>query len=83
MILPDWLKTHDGGLAKGLNERTWLVTLGGHPQWRLEAVPAKGAFSCSLVQTNNGKRLDGGMPYTSQEAALAGGLDELRTRLGW
>ena len=83
MTVPDWLKTRDGGLAKGLNERIWLVTLNGHPEWRLEAVPAKGKFSCAVVQTNNGKRLDDGKDYASQETALAGGLEELRTRLGW
>jgi hypothetical protein len=83
MTIPDWLKTRDGGLSKGLSERTWLVTLGGHPQWRLDAVPAKGLFSCAVLQTNNGQRMDGGMSYPTQEAALTGGLEELRAKLGW
>ena len=77
MIVPEWLTLRDGGLAKGLNDRTWIVTLDHQPLYRLEAVPAKGQFSCVVVQTNNGKRLDGGKTYSSKEAALAGGLAEL------
>lgn len=83
MTVPDWLSTRDGDLAKGLSDRTLLVTLNGHPQWRLDAVPAKGKFTCAVLQTNNGKRLDGGKEYPTQEAALAGGLEELRAKLGW
>jgi hypothetical protein len=59
------------------------VTLDGTPQYRLDALPAKGRFTCAVVQTNNGKRLDGGKDYATREAALAGGLEELRERLGW
>lgn len=83
MMPPDWLKNRTGGLAAGLNERTWLVTLNGHPQYRLVATPARGKFTCVITQTNNGKRLDAGAEYSSLENAIKGGLDELRTRLGW
>lgn len=80
---PDWLKARGGGLAPGLSEKTLLVTVDNHPQWRLDAVPAKGKFTCAVLQTNNGQRLDGGKEYPTREAALAGGLEELRARLGW
>ncbi|HEX3148854.1 MAG TPA: hypothetical protein VHR66_12305 [Gemmataceae bacterium] len=83
MTAPDWLSTRDGGLAKGLSDRTLMVTLNGHPQWRLDAGPAKGKFTCAVMQTNNGQRLDTGKEYPTQEAALAGGLEELRAKLGW
>ena len=83
MTVPDWLKLHDGGLAPGLNERTWVVTRSGEPEWRVEATPAKGKFSCAVVQLNNGKRLDERKEYSSLETALTGGLEELRNRLGW
>lgn len=83
MTAPDWLTTRDGGLAQGLSENVRLVTLSGHPQYRLDAVPAKGKFSCVVIQTNNGRRLDGGVEYPTRDAALAGGLDELRATLGW
>ena len=83
MTAPDWLVTRDGGLAKGLKDWTLMVTMNGQPQWRLDAVPAKGRFTCVVMQTNNGQRLDGGKEYPTQEAAWAGGLEELRAKLGW
>ena len=83
MTAPDWLTARNGGLAKGLADNVLPVTLDGHPQWRLDALPARGRFTCAVVQTNNGKRLDGGREYPTRDAALAGGLDELRTHLGW
>ncbi len=83
MTAPDWLAARDGGLAKGLADNVLHVTLGGHPQYRLDALPARGQFTCAVIQTNNGKRVDAGKEYPSREAALAGGLEELRTTLGW
>jgi hypothetical protein len=83
MTAPDWLTARDGGLAKGINDRTVLVTLNGHPMWRLDAVPSKGKFTCAVLQTNSGQRMDDGKEYPTQEAAFAGGLDELRAKLGW
>jgi hypothetical protein len=82
MTAPEWLTSRDGGLATGPIGATF-VTLDGEPLWRLDAVPAKGQFTCTIVQTNNGKRLDAGKLYPDREAALAGGLEELRSRLGW
>jgi len=83
MTAPDWLSARDGGLAKGLKDWTLMVTLNGQPHWRLDAVPARGKFTCIVIQTNNGQRLDEGKEYPTQEAAWAGGLDELRAKLGW
>ena len=83
MTAPDWLMSRNGGLAKGLSDKVLLVTLDGHPQWRLDVLPARGRFTCAVIQTNNGKRLDGGKEYATRDAALAGGLDELRAHLGW
>ena len=83
MTVPDWLKTRDGGLAQGLKEDVLLVTLNGHPHYRLDALPAKGKFTCAIIQTNNGRRLDDGIEYSTRDAALAGGLEELRAKLGW
>jgi hypothetical protein len=83
MTTPDWLAVRDGRLVKGLSDRTWLVTIDGQPQYRLDEVPAKGQFTCAVVQTNNSRRLDGGKIYPTPDAALAGGLEELRTFLGW
>jgi hypothetical protein len=83
MTVPDWLKTRDGALAPGIRDTVLLVTLSGHPQYRLDALPAKGKYTCAVVQTNNGRRLDDGIGYPTSGAALAGGLEELRTKLGW
>ena len=83
MTIPDWLASRNGDLAMGLSDKTLHVTLDGHPQWRLDAVPAKGHYTCAILQTNNGKRLDEGKEYPTLEAALAGGLEELRAKLGW
>jgi hypothetical protein len=83
MTAPDWLTARAGGLAKGLNDRTVLVTLNGHPMWRLDTVPSRGEFTCVVLQTNSGKRMDDGKGYPTQEAAFAGGLEELRAKLGW
>jgi len=83
MTAPDWLTSRNGGLAKGINERTLLVTVDGEPMWRLDALPSKGQFTCAVLQTNSGRRLDAGKQYPTREAALAGGLEELRAKLGW
>ena len=83
MTAPDWLTTRGGEMSPGLNERTWLITLSGHPMYRLVAGPAKGKFTCTVTQTNNGKRLDAGAEYPNLPGALSGGLEELRTKLGW
>jgi hypothetical protein len=83
MNVPEWLARRGGALSPGLNEQTWMVTLDGHPQYRLFATPASGVLTCAIHQTNNGQRLDAGKNYPTVEAALAGGLDELRERLGW
>src|SRR5207244_1883129 len=57
---PDWLALHGGELRRGLDEFTWLVLLGGAPQYRLDIRPAKGKFMCAVMQTVNGRRLDRG-----------------------
>ena len=81
--VPDWLSRRDGALKPGIRDHILFVVLGGTPQYRLEVRPAKGKETCQVVQTNNGKRLDGGKEYADPATALAGGLDELRTALGW
>ena len=83
MTAPDWLTARGGGLKNGLTDNVLFVTLDSHPQWRLDALPARGRFTCAVIQTTNGRRLDGGKEYPNKEAALAGGVDELRAHLGW
>jgi hypothetical protein len=80
---PDWLARHDGELRPSKDGLSWIVYLGGEPQYVLRLAPAKGAFSCRIMQTINGKRLDSGAVYPSPEDAVRGGLEELRNALGW
>ncbi len=83
MTPPDWLTARNGGLKEGPTRSSLYVTLDGEPLWRLDPVPAKGQFACTVIVTNNGKRLDKGNVYSTRQAALAGGLEELRAMLGW
>ncbi len=80
---PDWLADHDAVLRSGVGQGAWLVVVGGRPLYRLVAAPAKNQFACAVVQLNNGKRLDKGGTSATPEAALQGGLDDLRAALGW
>ena len=80
---PEWLSKHGGELRQATVPDTWLILLGGQPQYRLVPVPAAGKSSCQVTQTNNGRRLDGGASYASADEALQGGLEDLRKALGW
>ena len=82
-VTPDWLKLRDGSLASGLQPGTVYISVAGRPQYRLDARPAKNQFVCSVTQTVNGKRLDDKDGYPTADAALVGGLDQLRVKLGW
>jgi len=83
MTVPDWLTKHDGALKLGLRDSVQFVIIDGVPQYKLEARPAAGSFICAVVQSNNGKRLDDATAYPTLAAALVGGLDQLRAKLGW
>ena len=80
---PDWLTQRGVHVQESKNGLSWLVYLDKEPQYLLMAVPVKGQFGCRISQTINGRRLDDGAAYPSVEAALKGGLDELRQALGW
>ena len=80
---PEWLKLHDGVLTGGILPESVFVSIAGRPQYRLDARPAQNQFACSVIQTVNGKRLDDKTGYPTPDAALIGGLDQLRAKLGW
>ena len=83
MTTPEWLKVRDGELRRGLNDDTWLVCLNGHPQYRLFVTTAQGKLACDVTQTVNGKLLDASENYLTRDESLAGGLEQLRKKLGW
>jgi hypothetical protein len=80
---PDWLTRHSGEVRGSRDAHSWLVYFGGEPQYLLQPLPAAGQFSCRVSQTINGRRLDGGAVYPTQEDAVRGGLEDLRKALGW
>ena len=80
---PEWLSKHGGELRRATVPDTWLVLIGGEPQYRLTPVPAEGKCSCQVTQTVNGRRLDRAAAFPSLEEAIQAGLDDLRKALGW
>lgn len=84
LTVPDWLKSRGGSLQPGIEPQTLVVLIGGEPLSRVEARPAAGKFTCAVANTVNGKRLDDPTKtYATAEEALAGGLEQLREKLGW
>ena len=82
MSAPEWLAKRDGSLMPGT--QTLVVLIGGSPQYKVEARPAAGTFVATVQQSNNGKRLgEVALGYPTADAALAGGLEQLRAALGW
>lgn len=80
---PEWLALHGGELRRGVSDSTWLVLLNGSMQNKLTVGPAGGRFTCAVTQANNGRRLDKGTTFATADAALQGGLEQLREALGW
>jgi len=80
---PDWLSRHDGELRPSKDGHSWLVFFAGQMQYVLSVVPVAGKFGCRVTQTINGRRLDSGASYPIVEDAARGGLEDLRTALGW
>jgi hypothetical protein len=83
LTTPDWLVRHDGALRQTSLPKTWVVLLRGEAQYRLVTAPAGGQHACQVTQTVNGKRLESGSKFPSEEEALRGGLEDLRKALGW
>ena len=66
--VPDWLKTRDGALKPGVRPETVFVMVS----------------DCAVSTPATGTRLDDEKTtYPTADAALAGGLDQLRNVLGW
>ncbi len=83
MTTPAWLTNHQAELRLAYDGHTWIVGFNGEPRYRLEPFPAGGTFSCALVETVNGRRLDSGQLYPDADAAVQGELETLRVKLGW
>ncbi|HEV3204681.1 MAG TPA: hypothetical protein VGY77_09865, partial [Gemmataceae bacterium] len=55
---PEWLTRRAGSLQPGIDSDSWVVMFDSQPQYILKPLPAKGKFSCEIMQTVNGRRLD-------------------------
>jgi hypothetical protein len=80
---PDWLKKRGGDVRLSNDQRYWVVYVAGGPQYVIRPTPAGGKHAVEVEQTVNGKRLEGKQIYASEEAAIQGGLEDLRKALGW
>ena len=83
LTAPDWLTKREGTLQKGSDQQTWHVVLGLQSQYSLTAVPVKGKFGCSILQTTSGQRITSSGTFDKPDEALRGGLEDLRKHLGW
>lgn len=83
MTTPDWLALHGGEVRLGQDHLSASVYFAGRLQYVLVPVPARGKHACRITETFNGVRLDGGDVWGTREAAFQGGLEVLRTKLGW
>jgi len=81
--VPEWLTKHGGGLKLSSDGRTWLVLIGGKPNYKLVPVPVNGKYGCNVVQTINGRQVACKAVAATGEEALCGALEELRQSLGW
>ncbi len=80
MTSPDWLTQHGGEARASKNGLSLTAYVGGQPQYLLEGCSPRWMGSMAdtkVVQSNNGKRLDGGAAFPTTEAAFQGGLDDL------
>jgi hypothetical protein len=83
MTTPEWAAQHDGEVRISKDRQSMVLFLTGEPQYLLLLTPVKGQFGCRVSQTVNGKRLDSGAPFPTEQAAFQGGLEDLRKALGW
>jgi hypothetical protein len=80
---PEWLQRRAGQVRESTLADIWLVMLKGEPQYRLIPVPAQSKYACDIIETASGKKLGDGQIYATSEEAVRGGLERLRTVLGW
>jgi hypothetical protein len=80
---PEWLVKRGGSLAPGPYGDVWFVMLRGEPQYKVAPVPVTGTYGCAITQTINGKPIPCTARADTADAAIQGGLEDLRKALGW
>jgi hypothetical protein len=80
---PEWLVKRGGSLKPGPYGDVWFVMFQGGPQYKLAPVPVGGKYGCAITQTINGKPIPSTARADTADAAIQGGLEDLRKALGW
>ncbi len=80
---PEWLTQRGGSLRSAVDRQSVVVFFENEPQYILTPVPAGGKYGTCLKQSINGKRLPTTGTFPTGEAAVRGGLEDLRKALGW
>jgi hypothetical protein len=80
---PDWLVKRGGSLMSGPYGEELFMMFQGEPQYKLAPVPVAGKYGCAITQTINGKPIPSTARADTADAALQGGLEDLRKALGW
>ena len=80
---PDWLVKRGGSLELGAYGGVWFVMFQGGPQYKLAPLPVAGKYGCAITQTINGKPIPSTTRADTADAAIQGGLEDLRQALGW
>lgn len=84
LTAPAWLTARAGTITPGLAAHVRFVTFGGKPEYKLEARPAKGKFTCVVTATVNGRPIDAPTDLLdTAAAAFDNGLARLQAKLGW
>jgi hypothetical protein len=77
------LTQRGGSLRSAVDRQSVVVFFENEPQYILTPVPAGGKYGTCLKQSINGKRLPTTGTFPTGEAAVRGGLEDLRKALGW
>ncbi|NBU73729.1 MAG: hypothetical protein EBS30_00640 [Planctomycetes bacterium] len=80
---PNWLALHQATLTASKDGTSWLVHIGHELVYVLALLPVSGKHGIKLMQTINGRQFPVEGIFETPEAALAAGLEKLRTVLGW
>jgi hypothetical protein len=80
---PDWLTKHGGDLSVSQDQRRYVVYFAQEPQYVVEVIPTEGKFGTRVVQSINGKRINGTSVFSAADEAAGSGLEMLRQSLGW
>jgi hypothetical protein len=55
----------------------------GQPLHAMMTVPVEGKLGCTIIQANNGRRIDCTGTAATADEALSLGLEAIRKALGW